>query len=229
MILPIVLQILFVLDVMAGALVKKSVPGPFSSKKRNYEAIVLGGSAMYYRMKKPGQQDAWNLSFFRRGIYASYLLLNRFFSFGKAGATVVLGIDPAVDFTSKRSRRFTPADLACLHKVTLAEIGVPHVKSKQNHPLLWAPLFTLELLVDKFLKIKLPYKKKNIRISQECYRDFAEIFEKLVSFCKQRNLRLKVVVMGQRGNLPMLDKLKEEFSDEGIEWQWDEGKEIWNG
>ena len=215
-----ILEILFIINIVAGRLISKKVPGPFTTKKRNCDFIILGGSCMHKYMQNKDTNDVFDLSFYRRGLLADYLILNRFYSFGNTNATVVLGLDPSTDFTKKRVLSLTPYDLACLHKVTLAEINELSASRKIHNPLFFAPLFTVEMLLGVFCK-KIIVRKKE-RCSQEGYVVFSEIFEKLINFCKQRGLALKIVIPNVHKETFFFKKLKDDFSGENILWPKDD-------
>ncbi len=142
--------------------------------KRNYERIMLGEMSK----QETVTDNTLDLRGFHRNAYTDILLTERYYSFLKQNGCVDIFAFNSDYYLN--SHRINQIDYPLLHPVTLLEHGI----SKYTYRFaLLNPIFGLMYIF---------YRIFNKRNKMTVHPYSVDIFEPLVSFCKERNIKIVI-------------------------------------
>jgi hypothetical protein len=131
-------------------------PNIFKEERRNFDYLLIGSTKLWHYVRQVHcneykDNQVMSFAFFKRSLYAVYLILQHMFSWLKENGTVIVAID--IDECQREGiDKLNYSDFRFLHPVTIKEIGVKFWKFKRIVPLLFYPVFSIRYFFYKMQK-----------------------------------------------------------------------------
>jgi hypothetical protein len=178
-----------------------AAPNPLKDLRRNFEYLLLGSTKIWMSTETSGSDlKLLPFAFYRRTLYADFLILQRMFSFLKEGGCAVVTVECSAASSIVR-RSLTYADLQLLHRITLTSLGIRFSNYQRRYPLFFYPVFSAGYLVHLLQKrcparlVGIPSLFRRGQTDEAAISAIIETIGKMAGFCEQRSLKMKVVLL----------------------------------
>ena len=140
--------ILLIINKVIIIVIKEGEYGKYKNKC-NYSCILLGSTTVWKYFLKNNYKNKQLLSyaFFKRSLYADFLILKHKFSYLSESGKVVVTIDCLDIDTSISSKLYFP-EFLLFHRVTLKNLKINRLilRYTSSFPLIFYPTYSLKLL-----------------------------------------------------------------------------------
>lgn len=185
----------------------------FESKKRNFQVIIFGSTNIWKDLNRRDfdRTKILSFAFYKRNLYADFLILKHRFSYLRDGGKVIFTIDCKNLRTCIDNKLYFP-ELIKFHRITLRALGKDcYMLYKNNYPILFQPIYSIFLVLNKFRNTD---NSKTEKISKDQQQEILRKLLEIQDFCNERNLHMDIVFLNIGCNSVFIEYVKNTLTNE---------------